>query len=90
MVVIKHIRWISLNTVDVIVKKISFFMQSSKLGYRTVEYLLDLLNQERAPIGILIKVSLDTRSTVSSTVEAILEVMYSYFQLRAKVGYFEA
>ena len=90
MVVIKHIRWISLNTVDVIVKKISFFMQSSKLGYRTVEYLLDLLNQERAPIGILIKVSLDTRSTVSLTVEAILSVMYSYFQLRAKLGYFEA
>ena len=90
MVVIKHIRWISFNTVDVIVMKLSFFMQSSKLGYRTVEYLLDLLNLERAPIRILIKVSLDTRSTVSSTVEAILEVMYSYFQLRAKVGYFEA
>ena len=90
MVVIKHIRWISFNTVDVIVKKLSFFMQSSKLGYRTVEYLLDLLNLERAPIRILIKVSLDTRSTVSSTVVAILEVMYSYFQLRAKVGYFEA
>ena len=62
----------------------------SKLGYRTVEYLLDLLNLERAPIRILIKVSLDTRSTVSSTVEAILEVMYSYFQFRAKIGYFKA
>ena len=62
----------------------------SNLGGRTVEYLLGPLNLRRACIGILIKVPLDARSTVSSTVEAILSVMYSYFQFRAKIGYFKA